>query len=84
MLELTRQEREIRFMNEFLKEQANQLRPVEFLSLWAGYNQMKSFIQKQRTTISDIQTDLKLNGRPITISDSSVKDVDIEHINPDK
>lgn len=83
-LELSRQYKEIDFMSEFLKRQAEETNPLEFLQLFAGYKQMKDQIYKQRTTISDIQTDMKLNGKPMIITDQSVKQVDIQHVNSDK
>ena len=39
---------------------------------------------KQRTTVSEIQIDLKLNGKLNILSDQMIKEIDIEHINPDK
>eukprot|EP00347_Sterkiella_histriomuscorum_P006480 403352607 len=82
-LELSRQFREIDFMTEFLKRQAEETTPLEFLQLFAGHKQLKDQIYKQRTTVSDIQIDMKLNGKPIIISDSSFKSVDIQHVNID-
>ncbi len=71
-------------MTEFLKEQANNSDPVEFLAIWAGHNQLKKQLEKQRTTVTEIQIDLKLNGKPYIVSDDTVKNVDIEHANQDK
>lgn len=64
-VELSRQFKEIEFMTEFLKRQAEETSPIDFLQLYSGHNQIKSNIYKQRTTVSDIQVDMKLNGKPM-------------------
>ena len=71
-------------MTEFLKRQAEETSPIDFLQLYAGHNQIKSNIYNQRTTVSDIQVDMKLNGKPMIHVDQSVKSVDIQHMNIDK
>lgn len=53
-VELSRQFKEIEFMTEFLRLQAVETSPIDFLQLYAGHNQVKSQIYKQRTTVSDI------------------------------
>ena len=53
-VELSRQFKEIEFMTEFLRLQANENSPIDLLQLYAGHNQVKSQIYKQRTTVSDI------------------------------
>ncbi len=83
-LELSRQFKEINFMSEFLKRQAEETSPLEFLQLFAGYKQMKDQIYKQRTTVSTIQTDMKINGKPMIITDQTVNQVDIQNVNSDK
>jgi hypothetical protein len=46
---------------------------------------LKSQIQKQRTTVSDIQVDMKISGKPIIHVDNSIKSVDIQNaVNTDK
>lgn len=52
--------------------------------MFSGHNLYKGNIYKYKTTVSDIQVDMKLNGKPIIISDASIKTVDIQHINTDK
>jgi hypothetical protein len=41
-IELSRQFKEIEFMTEFLKLQAEETNPIDFLQLYAGHNQVKS------------------------------------------
>lgn len=41
-LELDRQYKEIEFMSEFLKRQAEETSPLEFLQLFSGHNLHKS------------------------------------------
>jgi hypothetical protein len=83
-IELSRQFKEIEFMTEFLRKQAEETSPLDFLQLYAGHNQVKSLIYSQRTTVSDIQVDMKLNGKPMIHVDQSIKSVDIQHSNIDK
>ena len=83
-VELSRQFKEIEFMTEFLKRQAEETAPIEFMQLYAGHNQIKNNIYKQRTTVSDIQVDMKHNGKPMIHVDQSVKSVDIQNMNIDK
>lgn len=83
-VELSRQFKEIEFMTEFLKRQAEETSPIDFLQLYAGHNQIKANMYKQRTTVSDIQVDMKLNGKPMIHVDQSVKSVDIQNMNIDK
>lgn len=71
-------------MSEFLKKQAEETSPIEFLQLFAGHNLFKNSVYKQRTTISEISVDMKLSGKPIITSDQSYKTVDIQNINLDK
>lgn len=83
-VELSRQFKEIEFMTEFLRLQAVETSPIDFLQLYAGHNQVKSQIYKQRTTVSDIQVDLKLQGKLSIHVDQTVKSVDIQHMTVDK
>lgn len=53
-IELERQYKEIEFMSEFLRQQADETAPVEFLQLFSGHMLYKSQIYKQRVTVSDI------------------------------
>ena len=84
-IELSRQYKEIEFMTQFLNLQARQTSPIEFLQQYAAHNQLKSQLQKQRTTVSDIQVDMKISGKPIIHVDNSIKSVDIQNaVNTDK
>lgn len=83
-VELSRQYKEIEFMSEFLKRQAEETSPIDFLQLYAGHNEIKGNLYKQRTTVSDIGVELKVNGKPIIHVDQSVKSVDLQNMNVDK
>ena len=71
LVELERIVREINYSNEYIQKQAIEIEPIDFLELWAGNNQHKTKLIKKRPTVSDVQIDLKLDGKPIIISDNS-------------
>mmetsp|Transcript_22832 Transcript_22832/g.22081 ORF Transcript_22832/g.22081 Transcript_22832/m.22081 type:complete len:89 (+) Transcript_22832:556-822(+) len=71
-------------MSEFIKIQAEETSPVEFLQLYAGHMTQKNQVFKQKTTMSDIKVDMKLSGKPIITSDQTVKYIDIQHVNQAK
>ena len=63
--------REINYSNEYIQKQAIEIEPIDLLELWAGNSQHKTKLIKKRPTVSDVQIDLKLDGKPIIISDNS-------------
>ena len=67
--ELVRQRQEITYVKEFLKAQASQSAPLEFLKLYAGHALIKDQILKQWPKVSmDLQEDkefMKISGRTV-------------------
>lgn len=84
LVELKRQQNEISYVQEFVKLQAKCMRPVSFLKIWSSYKNYKRKLQEQKTTITDIQVQLKLDGKPIITSDSGHSNIDIENSNNEK
>uniref|UniRef100_A0A7S3KB61 Uncharacterized protein n=1 Tax=Euplotes crassus TaxID=5936 RepID=A0A7S3KB61_EUPCR len=71
------------FRNIF-KEQSNQMPPVSFLKIFSSYQNYKKKLQEQKTTITEMQVQLKLDGKPIITTDSSHRNIDIEDSNREK
>ena len=75
--ELVRQHTEILYTQEFIKKQADEADPLDFLQLSAGHSEIKYSLQKQWPVISgDLGDDnrefMKLTGKPfISVSDNS-------------
>jgi len=84
LLELNRQNREIEFVNTFVKLQSDCMKPVNFLKIWSSFKKYKKKLQEQKTTITDIQVQLKLDGKPIITSDSGHRNIDIDNTATDK
>jgi hypothetical protein len=84
LLELNRQNREIEYAKTFIKLQSNLLEPVNFLKIWSSYKKYKKKLVEQKTTITDIQVQLKLDGNPIISSDSGHRNIDIDNTTNDK
>lgn len=83
-LELERQNNEINYIEAFIRTQAESLKPINFLKAWYNYKKYKKRLQEQRTTITDIQVQLKLDGKPIITSDSGHRNIDIDNTNFEK
>jgi hypothetical protein len=60
-LELARQYKEIQFMSEYLKAQADGSDPLEFLKLSQGHDLLKLDVCKQQTLLSDIEIEISVN-----------------------
>ena len=80
LLELRRQNDEINFVQEYAKNQTSCMKPVSLLKIWTSYKNYRKKLQEQRITISDIQTNLKLDGRPFITSDQTHRNVDLENL----
>lgn len=84
LLELERQNREIEHVQEYVKEQARSMQPVNFLKIWTSYKNYKKKLQEQKTTITELQVQLKLDGKPVISSDSGHRNIDIEDSSNEK
>ncbi len=59
-------------MEGFIQEQANDVEPIQFLKIWAAHQKHKMEILNQKTRVSDIQINLKVEGKPIITSDQPI------------
>ena len=66
--ELQRQESEIGFTEQFMMNQAHNCDPVSFLQIWDSYQKHLKSLSRQKTQISDVPIDIKLDTRPLIIS----------------
>lgn len=60
------------------------MKPISFLKAWYNFKKYKKRLQEQRTTITDIHVQLKLDGKPIITSDSGHRNIDIDNTNLEK
>eukprot|EP00351_Strombidinopsis_sp_SopsisLIS2011_P001203 CAMPEP_0116888552 /NCGR_PEP_ID=MMETSP0463-20121206/23645_1 /TAXON_ID=181622 /ORGANISM="Strombidinopsis sp, Strain SopsisLIS2011" /LENGTH=86 /DNA_ID=CAMNT_0004553573 /DNA_START=493 /DNA_END=753 /DNA_ORIENTATION=+ len=61
--ELVRQYQEIIFVSEFIKVQATETSPLEFLQMSTGHSEIKHQIQRHWPKVSsDLSTDMKFVG----------------------
>lgn len=67
LLELNRQNQEIEYVQVFIKEQASSMLPINFLKIWTGFKNYKQKLQEQKTTITEMQVTLKLDGKPVIL-----------------
>ena len=83
--ELTRQYQEIMYVQSFLKAQADEAAPLEFLQLNTGHAQIKDQIQRQWPKVSaDLADDkylMQLNGKPIiTVTETNAQLKDTQNL----
>ena len=65
-------------MSEYLKMQAQNTDPLEFLKLFQGHELLKLHVCKQQTLLSDIETDIGVDHQLKIKSDKTIKSLSLE------
>ena len=83
-IELARQYKEIQFMAEYLKAQADGADPLEFLKLAQGHDLLKLEVCKQQTILNDIEIEISVNQQLQIKSDKTIKSMSLEDTQNEK
>ena len=52
-------------MQQMIKNQASDIRPITFLNQWPGYKKYKDYVLGQRFYFTEVDVDIKIEGNPI-------------------
>ena len=72
-------------MTDFLNFQLEGTDPLEFLKLTQGHNKLKLEVEKQKTMLSDIETEIAVNQQSLQIkSDKTIKSLSLDDTQNEK